>query len=55
MWSFITAQKSDALNYANFDISGAAVFSQHHRLQYYTPQMHFAAFALPPFVRDMMT
>ncbi len=55
MWSFITAQKSSALNYAKFDISGAALFSQHHRLQYYTPQMHFAAFALPPFVREMMT
>ena len=54
MWSFITAQKETELNYANFDISEAAIFSQQQHLQYYSPEMHFAAYALPPFVRDMI-
>ena len=54
MWSFICAQKSQNLNYAAFDLAAAAIFSQQHKLQYYTPEMHYAAFALPPFVRQMI-
>ena len=54
MWSFTTAQKGQALNYTNFDVAQAAIFSQHHHLKYYTPEMHYAAFALPPFVRQML-
>jgi len=54
MWSFTTAQKGKALNYTDFDLSQAAIFSEQHKLQYYTPEMHFAAYALPPFVKTML-
>lgn len=54
MWSFTTAQKGKELNYTAFDLSQAAIFSQQHNLQYYTPEMHFAAYALPPFVKTML-
>jgi spermidine synthase len=54
MWSFITAQKGQALDYSKFDLTGAAIFSEQNKLQYYTPEMHFAAYALPPFVRQMI-
>lgn len=54
MWSFTAAQKGKKLNFANFDLAAAAIFSQQHNLQYYTPDVHYAAFALPPFVRQMI-
>ena len=54
MWSFTTAQKSKALNYADFDLANAAIFSKNNGLKYYTPEMHYAAYALPPFVRNMI-
>jgi len=54
MWSFTIAQKGSPLAYDKFDLTGAAIFSQQHDLQYYTPDMHFAAFTLPPFVRKML-
>lgn len=54
MWSFTIAQKSKDLTYTAFDLAAAAIFSQQHDLQYYTPEIHYAAFALPPFVRKMI-
>ncbi|MCH2022687.1 MAG: polyamine aminopropyltransferase [Saprospiraceae bacterium] len=54
MWSFITAQKNKDLKYTDFDLPAAAIFSQKNNLQYYTPEMHFAAYALPPFVRQLI-
>ncbi|MDC0231078.1 polyamine aminopropyltransferase [Aureispira] len=54
MWSFITAQKSKDLKYTDFNLTSAAIFSQKHHLKYYTPEMHYAAYALPPFVRTMI-
>lgn len=54
MWSFTSARKGAPLEPLKFDLAQAAVFSQQEQLQYYTPEMHYAAFALPPFVRDML-
>ncbi len=54
MWSFTVARKGGELKHGEFDIAEAAIFSQKNDLQYYTPDMHFAAFALPPFVRKML-
>lgn len=54
MWSFTTAQKNKALDYAAIDFASAAIFSENNQLKYYTPEMHMAAFALPPFVKEMI-
>lgn len=54
MWSFTTARKGAPLNISEFDIAAAAIFSQQHDLKYYTPEVHLAAYALPPFVRKMI-
>jgi spermidine synthase len=54
MWSFTTAVKGRALKPLQFDLAEAAIFSQQQQLQYYTPEIHYAAFALPPFVNTML-
>lgn len=54
MWSFTIAKKGEALNYTNFNIAQAAIFSQKHQLKYYTPDIHLAAFTLPPYIRKML-
>jgi len=54
MWSFTMAQKGKELKYTDFNLADAAIFSEQHNLQYYTPEIHYAAFALPPFVRKMI-
>jgi len=54
MWSFTMAQKGKDLKYTDFNLADAAIFSEQHNLQYYTPEIHYAAFALPPFVRKMI-
>ncbi|MFT5647886.1 MAG: spermidine synthase [Aureispira sp.] len=54
MWSFTMAQKGKKLDYNNFNVEEATAFSEQYDLQYYTPEMHSAAFVLPPFVRKMI-
>lgn len=54
MWSFTSARKGGALEPLQFNLAEAAIFSEQHQLQYYTPEMHYAAFSLPPFVRTML-
>lgn len=54
MWSFTTAIKGQALSPLSFDIAAATIFSEQQQLKYYTPQMHYAAYTLPPFVQDML-
>ena len=39
MWSFTTAQKGKALSYSEIDFANAAIFSEQHNLQYYTPEI----------------
>lgn len=55
MWSFTSARKGGPLEPLKFDLANAAIFSEQHQLQYYTPEMHYAAFTLPPFVKTMLT
>ncbi len=54
MWSFTIAQKAPKISPSTFEIAEAAIFSENNNLQYYTPEMHFAAFALPPFIKKML-
>jgi spermidine synthase len=54
MWSFTTAIKGQALSPLSFDIAAASIFSEQQQLKYYTPQIHYAAYTLPPFVQDML-
>ncbi|MFK7799552.1 MAG: polyamine aminopropyltransferase [Aureispira sp.] len=54
MWSFTTAIKGQALTPLRFDVAAATIFSEQEQLKYYTPQMHYAAYTLPPFVQDML-
>lgn len=54
MWSFTSARKGLPLKFNDFNLADAAIFSEKHQLQYYTPEVHYAAFALPPFVRNMI-
>lgn len=54
MWSFTTARKGQELKPLQFDLAAAAIFSEQQQLQYYTPEMHYAAYALPPFVKGML-
>lgn len=55
MWSFTIAQKGKDIHYTHFDIAQSAIFSQKEQLKYYTPDIHLAAFTLPPFIRQMLT
>lgn len=54
MWSFNYASKGDLHPIKNLDEAAAAKFSEAQGLQYYTPEMHKAAFTLPPFVKKML-
>ncbi|MGH1336646.1 MAG: polyamine aminopropyltransferase [Aureispira sp.] len=54
MWSFTTAVKGATLNPLQFDLAAAAIFSEQEQLKYYTPEIHYAAYALPPFVKEML-
>lgn len=55
IWSFTIARKSKELKCNEFDRTVANAFFEKHQLQYYTPEIHLAAFALPPFIKKMLT
>ena len=55
MWSFNYASKGGVLHpLENLDVARSDAFSQAHNLRYYTAEVHRGAFALPPFVREML-
>lgn len=54
MWSFTTAIKGKELSPLSFDVAAATIFSEQQQLKYYTPQIHYAAYTLPPFVHNML-
>ena len=53
MWSLRLHERKE-LNYTYFNIAQSAIFSQKHQLKYYTPDIHLAAFTLPPYIRKML-
>ncbi|WP_268125510.1 polyamine aminopropyltransferase [Roseivirga pacifica] len=55
MWSFSYSSKGGAHPIANFDEARSKAFAKEHRLKYYNEDLHKAAFALPSFVRDMIS
>lgn len=55
MWSFSYSSKGGAHPIANFDEAKSKAFAKEHRLKYYNEDLHKAAFALPSFVRDMIS
>ncbi len=54
MWSFSYASKGDAHPWKSLNDREAQDFTDKHDLQYYNPEVHRAAFALPNFVKDMI-
>lgn len=55
MWSFSYSSKGDAHPITNFDETKSKAFAKDHGLKYYNEDLHKAAFALPNFVRDMIS
>ncbi len=55
MWSFIYANKGEIHPIKNLDDIKSNTFSKQQNLQYYSAEMHRSAFALPPFVRHMLS
>lgn len=54
-WYFVMACKGDDLHpLRSFHEQEAYRFSRKHRLRYYDPVIHRAAFSLPPFVREFL-
>lgn len=54
MWSFSFSSKGDTHPWYHLDDEQAWQFTRKHELQYYNPEVHRAAFALPNFVRQMI-
>lgn len=54
MWSFSYSSKGQAHPTRSLDKTRSEVFSQQHGLRYYNAAMHQAAFALPPFVQELL-
>ncbi len=54
MWSFIYASKGDVHPYNQLDPAKAGAFARKNNLQYYNPEIHRSAFALPTFVKNML-
>jgi len=55
MWSFTLAGKAKLSPINGFDEKIAGNFSEANNLQYYNPEVHKAAFALPTFVKRMLS
>ncbi len=53
MWSGQIASKGK-VDPKKFDIEKARAFSAQHGLRYYSPEIHQAAFVLPPYVKEML-
>jgi spermidine synthase len=54
MWSFALASKGSLHPVKNFREDAARNFTRKHALNYYSEEIHPAAFALPPFVRKLL-
>ena len=54
MWSFSYSSKGDVHPWKSLDDQEAWQFTEDHDLQYYNPEIHRAAFALPNFVKQMI-
>ncbi|MDP6037311.1 MAG: polyamine aminopropyltransferase [Candidatus Latescibacteria bacterium] len=54
MLCFSLATKNNRHPIDDFQIAHASEFAKKHPLQYYTPEIHTACFALPPFVKNMI-
>ena len=54
MWSFHTASKGDLHPTRDVDQDRLEQFCANHDLHYYSPEIHHAAYALPPFVKKML-
>lgn len=54
MWSFSFSSKGRTHPWHHLDDQQAWAFTRNHDLQYYNPEVHRAAFALPNFVHQMI-
>jgi spermidine synthase len=54
MWSFALASKGSLQPVKNFRESDAQKFTKRHPLNYYSTDIHRAAFVLPPFVQKLL-
>ena len=54
MWSFSYCAKGDIHPIKNLKQQNAHNFSVNHNLRYYSDQIHYAAFILPQFVKDLL-
>ena len=54
MWSFSYSSKGHTHPWKHLDEERASAFASAHALQYYNPEVHRAAFALPNFVQQMI-
>ncbi len=54
MVGFLLASKGNHHPVQNLDHQRAIQLSQTHPLRYYTPEIHAASFALPPFIKTML-
>jgi len=54
MWSFSYCIRGDIHPIKNLDQQRVKQFSAEHNLQYYSDQIHYAAFILPQFVKDLL-
>jgi spermidine synthase len=54
MWSFSYCAKGDLHPIKNLDQQTAKIFTSKNDLKYYSDQIHYAAFILPRFVKDLL-
>lgn len=54
MWSFSYASKGAAHPVNDINVERSNQFSTQHNLQYYSADMHRAAFCLPPFIHQLL-
>jgi spermidine synthase len=54
MWSFSYCAKGDIHPIKHLDQQLARNFSKKQNLRYYSDQIHYAAFILPQFVKDLL-
>ncbi len=54
MWSFSFSTKGDIHPLNSVDLERSKLFTEKHDLQYYNPEIHKAAFALPGFMRQLL-
>ncbi|MEO0646648.1 MAG: polyamine aminopropyltransferase [Cyanobacteria bacterium J06650_10] len=55
MWSFSYGAKNGLHPVRSLNTAAATHFSTNHRLQYYNSEVHRAAFALPTFIKEMLS